>query len=42
MDRGYGKLRGKTFRIPHMGNLKLTNIDDFLNNFDDVLDKLKY
>ncbi|MED5474794.1 MAG: alanine--glyoxylate aminotransferase family protein [Candidatus Neomarinimicrobiota bacterium] len=42
MDRGYGKLRGKTFRIPHMGNLKLTDIDDFLNNFDDVLDKLKY
>ena len=26
MDRGYGKLKGKAFRIPHMGNIYLSDL----------------
>ena len=37
MDRGYGKLRGKAFRIAHMGNVFRTDLEEYLNNFDEVL-----
>ena len=37
MDRGYGKLRGKAFRIAHMGNVKDVDLIDYLNIFDEVL-----
>ena len=37
MDRGYGKLRYKTFRISHMGNIYLEDLKEFLNIFDKVL-----
>lgn len=42
MDRGYGKYRGKAFRIPHMGNIYMEDLVDYLNNFDEVLCQLKY
>jgi len=37
MDRGYGKLRGKAFRIAHMGNILRKDLTEYLNNFDEVL-----
>ena len=37
MDRGYGKLRGKAFRIAHMGNVVKQDLTEYLNNFDEVL-----
>jgi len=29
-DDGYGKLKGKTFRIPHMGDMQLADLEEFL------------
>ena len=37
MDRGYGILRGKAFRIAHMGNVYMDDLIDYLNKFDEVL-----
>ncbi len=37
MDRGYGNLRGKAFRIAHMGNVYMDDLVDYLQNFDEVL-----
>ena len=37
MDRGYGKLRGEAFRIAHMGNIMLDDINEYLQHFDEVL-----
>ena len=37
MDRGYGKLRGKAFRIAHMGNVMMDDLTEYLHNFDEVL-----
>ena len=42
MDRGYGALRGKVFRIPHMGNIYIEDLKEYLNVFDEVLCQLKY
>ncbi len=42
MDRGYGKLRGKAFRIPHMGNIYINDLINYLTNFDNVLSELNY
>jgi len=42
MDRGYGKLRGKVFRIPHMGNIYMNDLEEYLNKIDEVLCQLKY
>lgn len=42
MDRGYGKLRGQTFRIAHMGNVYLDDLKDYLAQFDNVLTELNY
>lgn len=39
MDRGYGKFKGKAFRIPHMGNIYMSDLKDYLNIFDKVLNK---
>ncbi|HEU0265336.1 MAG TPA: alanine--glyoxylate aminotransferase family protein [Geobacterales bacterium] len=36
-DDGYGKLKGKTFRIPHMGDMQLADLDDFLKQLDQLL-----
>ena len=40
MDRGYGKLRGMAFRIPHMGNIMFADLNEYLENFDEVLNNV--
>jgi len=37
MDRGYGNLRGKVFRIPHMGNIYMDDLVEYLNVIDEVI-----
>ena len=37
MDRGYGNLRGKAFRIAHMGNIYQSDLIKYLHDFDKVL-----
>ena len=37
MDRGYGKFKGKAFRIPHMGNVYMNDLQEYLSIFDEVL-----
>lgn len=37
MDRGYGSLRGKAFRVAHMGNVYMDDLVEYLNEFDEVL-----
>jgi len=37
---GYGDLKGKTFRLAHMGDLKMADIDDVLNVLDGEIEKL--
>ncbi|GFE57456.1 alanine--glyoxylate aminotransferase family protein [Geobacter sp. AOG1] len=36
-DDGYGKIKGKTFRIPHMGDMQLADLEDFLSVLDELL-----
>mgnify|MGYP006181673103 CR=1 FL=1 len=38
MDRGYGTLKGKVFRIPHMGNIFFPDLSEYLKNFEECLD----
>ena len=42
MDRGYGKFKGKAFRIPHMGNVYMNDLSEYLEHMDEVLCQLKY
>ena len=37
MDRGYGKYKGIAFRIPHMGNIYINDLNEYLNAFDEVI-----
>ena len=37
---GYGDLKGKTFRLAHMGDLNMADIDDVLNVLDGVIEEL--
>ena len=37
MDRGYGNLKGKVFRIPHMGNVYMEDLKEYLSIIDEVL-----
>ena len=37
MDRGYGKFRFKTFRIPHMGNIYMDDLKEYLKVFESVI-----
>ncbi|MCF6238148.1 MAG: alanine--glyoxylate aminotransferase family protein, partial [Candidatus Marinimicrobia bacterium] len=34
---GYGNLKGKTFRLAHMGDLQMSDIDDVLSVLDEVI-----
>ena len=38
MDRGYGNLKGKAFRIPHMGNIYMEDLKDYINEFEKEID----
>jgi predicted phosphoserine aminotransferase len=37
MDKGYGKIKGKTFRIAHMGDMQLTILEEVLSGLDEFL-----
>ena len=36
-DDGYGKIKGQTFRIAHMGDTQLADIEEFLAVVDELL-----
>ena len=37
MDRGYGNLKGKAFRIPHMGNIYMEDLKEYIAEFEKVM-----
>jgi predicted phosphoserine aminotransferase len=37
MDKGYGKIKGKTFRIAHMGDMQPTELEEVLSGLDEFL-----
>ena len=37
MDRGYVDLKGKVFRIPHMGNVYMDDLEEYLSEIDRLL-----
>ena len=37
MDRGYGSLRGKVFRISHMGNIFMEDLEEYIEKFEECL-----
>jgi aspartate aminotransferase-like enzyme len=39
MDQGYGKIKGKTFRIAHMGDMQPTELEEVLSGIDEYLGK---
>ena len=41
MDRGYGDLRYKAFRIAHMGNIYFEDLNEYLNVIDELLLEIK-
>ena len=41
MDRGYGDLRYKAFRIAHMGNIYFEDLNEYLNVIDELLVEIK-
>ena len=39
-DDGYGKIKGETFRIAHMGDMQMADIEEYLGAIDRVLAEL--
>ncbi len=39
MDKGYGKIKGETFRIAHMGDMQLDTLEEVLAGLDDFIGK---
>jgi predicted phosphoserine aminotransferase len=37
MDKGYGKIKGKTFRIAHMGDMQPTELEGILSGLDEFV-----
>lgn len=37
IDKGYGKIKGKTFRVAHMGDLQPADIEEYLAHLDEFL-----
>jgi aspartate aminotransferase-like enzyme len=37
MDKGYGKVKGKTFRIAHMADMQMETLDEILAGLDEFL-----
>jgi predicted phosphoserine aminotransferase len=37
ISNGYGKLKGKTFRIAHMGDIQPSELDELLKDIDEIL-----
>jgi predicted phosphoserine aminotransferase len=38
MDKGYGKIKGKTFRIAHMGDMQPSTLEEVLSGLDEFLE----
>ncbi|MCC6804427.1 MAG: hypothetical protein IT319_16205 [Anaerolineae bacterium] len=38
MDKGYGKIKGKTFRIAHMGDMQPSTLEEILSGLDEFLE----
>ena len=38
---GYGQLVNKTFRIGHMGEIQLKDLEEMLKDLTDIINKLK-
>jgi len=36
-DNGYGKIKGQTFRIAHMGDTRMEDLEEFLGVIDELL-----
>jgi aspartate aminotransferase-like enzyme len=41
MDKGYGKIKGKTFRIAHMGDMQPAILEEVLSGLDEFLESIK-
>lgn len=41
MDKGYGKIKGKTFRIAHMGDMQPSTLEEVLSGLDEFLETVK-
>ncbi len=41
MDKGYGKIKGKTFRIAHMGDMQIHTLEEVLSGLDEYLESVK-
>jgi aspartate aminotransferase-like enzyme len=37
MDKGYGKVKGKTFRIAHMADMQMETLEEILSGLDEFL-----
>ncbi len=37
IDQGYGQIKGKTFRIAHMGDMSVSTLEELLSGFDEFL-----
>lgn len=37
MDKGYGQIKGKTFRIAHMGDMQISTLEEVLSGLDEFL-----
>jgi predicted phosphoserine aminotransferase len=37
MDKGYGKIKGKTFRIAHMGDMQPSELEEILSGLDEFV-----
>jgi len=37
ISNGYGKLKEKTFRIAHMGDIQLSDIKELLSQIDEII-----
>jgi predicted phosphoserine aminotransferase len=40
MDKGYGQIKGKTFRIAHMGDMQVATLEEVLAGLDEFLAQL--
>ena len=41
MDRGYGALRYKAFRVAHMGNIYMEDLTEYLAIIDQLLQEIE-
>lgn len=37
MDKGYGKIKGPTFRLPHMGDMQIDTLEEVLSGLDEFI-----